>query len=38
MPYWVWIVIGVAAVVLVGAIVLAVRANRTRKLRSVFGP
>jgi len=38
MPYWVWIVIGVAAVVLVGAIVLAVRANRTRKLRSTFGP
>ncbi len=38
MPYWVWIVIGVAAVVLIGAIVLAVRANRTRKLRSAFGP
>ena len=38
MPYWGWILIGVAAIVLVGGIVLAVRANRSRKLRDAFGP
>jgi hypothetical protein len=38
MPYWGWIVIGVAAVVVVGAILLSIRAGRSRKLKSAFGP
>jgi hypothetical protein len=38
MPYWGWIAIGVAAVLLVAAIALSVRANRSRTLRDAFGP
>jgi len=38
MPYWGWIVIGLAAVVFVVATVLSVRVGRSRKLRTAFGP
>jgi hypothetical protein len=39
MPYWGWIVIGVAAaMLLVAAILVGVRANRTKRLRDAFGP
>ena len=38
MPTWAWIVIAVAAALLVVGIVAAVRVNRTRRLRSDFGP
>ena len=37
MPYWGWIVIGVAAAVLVAAIVIGVRLGRSRRLRAAFG-
>ena len=38
MPYWGWIVIGIAAVVVVAATVLGMRAGRTKRLRDAFGP
>jgi hypothetical protein len=38
MPYWGWIVIGVAAAVLLAVIVLSVRVGRSKRLRSAFGP
>jgi hypothetical protein len=39
MPYWGWILIGIAAAALVVAVVLVgVRASRTRRLRETFGP
>jgi hypothetical protein len=39
MPYWGWILIGIAAViVVVVAIVAAMRVNRTKRLQSAFGP
>jgi len=38
MPYWGWTLIGVAAVVLVVAVVVAMRVNRTKRLQNAFGP
>src|SRR5690348_16931775 len=38
MPYWGWIVIGVAAAILVAAIVIGVRVGRSKRLRDTFGP
>jgi hypothetical protein len=39
MPYWGWIVIGVAAAVLVAMmVVLGLRVGRSRRLRTAFGP
>ena len=38
MPYWGWIVIAVAAAILVAAVALGVRAGRSRRLRDAFGP
>jgi len=37
MPYWGWIVIGLAAAIL-AAVVLGVRAGRPRRLRNAFAP
>ncbi len=38
MPYWGWIVIGVAAAVLVAVIAIGVRVGRSKRLRDAFGP
>jgi hypothetical protein len=38
MPYWGWIVIGVAAAVLLAVIALGMRFGRSKRLRSAFGP
>jgi|SRR5581483_899727 len=38
MPYWGWIVIGIAAAVLLAVIVLSVRVGRSKRLRTAFGP
>jgi hypothetical protein len=38
MPYWGWIAIGVAAVVIVVAIVVGARVGRTKRLQGAFGP
>lgn len=38
MPYWGWILIGVAVVVLVVAVVVGMRVSRTRRLKDAFGP
>ena len=37
MPYWGWIVIGVAAAVLLAVIAVGVRVGRSKRLRSAFG-
>src|SRR5436190_1711348 len=37
MPYWGWILVGLAAVVLVVAVFAAMRLGRTRRLQHAFG-
>jgi hypothetical protein len=37
MPYWGWLLVVLAAVVLVGAVLAAMRVSRTRRLRHAFG-
>ena len=38
MPYWGWIVIGIAAAAAIVAVLAGARVGRTRRLRAAFGP
>lgn len=38
MPYWGWILIGIAVVVVVAVVFAAIRMSRTKRLKQAFGP